>query len=248
MDDATEPRRAEDSTDPAEPVAPPPPAPGLVEHFTEAGGWLFRRRSHLPVLVLAGVLAVVASQPMPLGGWGALGAWITVGVALGLAGLVIRGWAIGLVPSGTSGRGTQRFRAESLNTTGLYSLVRHPLYLGNALLWLGVVATSGRLEAILGTGLVFWLYYERIMVAEERFLFERFPDRFARWARRTPAFIPRFGRWIASDHSFSLRHCLGRDYQAMYGFVAASASVEITPSPMLSRMIARSLKCCSSKS
>ncbi|MGB8874133.1 MAG: hypothetical protein WCC75_12145, partial [Desulfobaccales bacterium] len=44
----------------------------------------------------------------------------------------------GLPPRGTSGRNTQGQVAETLNTTGIYSLVRNPLYLGNFLIWLGL--------------------------------------------------------------------------------------------------------------
>jgi len=179
------------------------------------------------VLLLACVLAATALDPVPAGGPGARGAWVATGLALGLLGLVVRGWTVGLVPMGTSGRGTERLRAETLNTRGVYSVVRHPLYLGAFLLWMGVVATTGRPAALLVTALSFWLYYERIMLAEERYLLEEHGEAFRAWAERTPAFLPRPGGWVGSPHPFSLRYALGRDYPALYAFVAATTAVEL---------------------
>jgi protein-S-isoprenylcysteine O-methyltransferase Ste14 len=173
---------------------------------------------------------VLAVDPAPAGGDEALAAWVASGVLLGLAGLAVRGWTIGHAPSGTSGRGTKELRAETLTKTGLYSVVRHPLYLGNFLLWMGAVAFAAKPTVLVVTALFFWIYYERIMMAEERFLYERFADAFRAWSRTTPGFIPRLSSWVPPPHPFSVRYCLGRDYQAVYGFVAATTAMEVTRS------------------
>ena len=53
---------------------------------------------------------------------------------------------VGFTPRGTSGRNTKEGQvAESLNTLGMYSMCRHPLYLGNLLMWLGIVMYMGHL-------------------------------------------------------------------------------------------------------
>jgi protein-S-isoprenylcysteine O-methyltransferase Ste14 len=204
-----------------------PPAPGLVTESLRAGQWLFRWRSYPPLVVLAYVLLVVALDPAPAGGAAALPVWVALGLASGLLGLAIRGWTVGHVAIGTSGRGTRELRAEELNTGGIYSLVRHPLYLGNFFMWMGVVIFAGKPTAMLVTVLAFWLYYERIMTAEERFLYEKFGDAFAAWADKTPPFLPRFGGWKPWPYPFSFRFVLGRDYQALYGFVASTAVVAL---------------------
>ncbi len=209
------------------PDSAPVPPPGLAADAVRQGRWLFRWRSWPPVLLLAGVLAATALDPVPAGGPTMRLVWIATGMGLGLLGLAVRGWTVGLVPMGTSGRGTKELRAETLNTHGVYSVVRHPLYLGNGLLWMGVVATTGRPSALLVTGLVFWIVYERIMLAEERFLLEEHGDVFRAWAERTPAFLPRLTAWVASPHRFSLRYALGRDYPALYAFVASTTAVEV---------------------
>ena len=50
-------------------------------------------------------------------------------------------------------------------------------------------------------GLVFWLYYERIMLAEEEFLRARYGKAFDDWAARTPAFLPNFRHWVPPTHA-----------------------------------------------
>lgn len=215
---------------PARHAAPPqvaPPAPGIVSESLREGRWLFRWRSYPPAVVLAYVLVVTALEPVPAGGRGAIAFWAALGIALGLLGLSIRAWTVGHVAIGTSGRGTKRLRAEELNTGGIYSLCRHPLYLGNFFMWIGVAAFTGKPVVVLVTVLLFWLYYERIMMAEERYLFEEFGEGFRQWADRTPPFVPRLQGWRAWPYPYSLRFVLGRDYQALYGFVAATAAVAL---------------------
>jgi protein-S-isoprenylcysteine O-methyltransferase Ste14 len=210
-----------------------PPAPGIVSESIEEGCWLFRWRSYVPLVVLAFVLAVTAVEPVPAGGREAALTWTVAGALLGLLGLAIRGWTVGHVAIGTSGRGTKELRAEELNTGGVYSLVRHPLYLGNYLMWMGVAAFVGRPVLLFVTTLLFWLYYERIMMAEERFLYERFGEAFAAWTVRTPPFVPRLRGWRPWPYPFCFRFVLGRDYQALYGFVAATAAVGLMRAAVL---------------
>ena len=97
---------------------------------------------------------------------------------------------------GTSGRIPKRSGPEHSSTTGVYSVVRHPLYLGNYLIGLGAVLVPFEFWFFSLYTLLYWLYYERIMMAEERFLVSRFGDSFEEWAKQTPAFIPRMSQWI----------------------------------------------------
>lgn len=201
------------------------PDAGLVDEWTRAGAWLFRWRSYLPLLVLTSLAAL--SFAFPSSNAGRLDNWELAGMLVAVAGLVLRAWTVGHAPAGTSGRGTRKLEAASLSTEGMYSVVRHPLYLGNLLIWAGVATTTGSLAAVVVTILVFWIYNERIMLAEERFLQGRFGSVFTRWAARTPALLPAPRLWRPHRLPFSLLFSLGRDHAALYAWVAATTTLEV---------------------
>lgn len=214
--------------------AAPEPTPdhgrdtGLIAEHTRTGQWLFRWRGYMPMAPVACLLVATALDPTTTGGEGWTAYWIGLGLALGTIGLGIRAAALGYTPCGTSGRATRVMRTVSLNTRGLYSLVRHPLYLGNLLLWLGVAAVVGRPTVMLLIALLFWVYYERIMIAEEGYLKAQFGEEFATWAKQTPALFPtRLCSWHPPHTHFDLRSYLGRDHPALYGFVTATFSIQI---------------------
>ena len=50
----------------------------------------------------------------------------------------MRFYTVGTTPKETSGRNTNQQVAAVLNSTGMYSMLRHPLYLGNYLIWVGL--------------------------------------------------------------------------------------------------------------
>ena len=85
--------------------------------------------------------------------------------------------------------------------------------------------------------LVFWLYYERIMFAEEEFLRRTFAEVFEGWAERTPAFFPRFGEWRRPSLSFSLRNVLKREYSAVFAIGVSFAAIDVAENFAVSRQI-----------
>ncbi len=186
----------------------------LRQSMESSGVWLFRWRSYLPLALLVPVLwALALPSPWPGGGlpfW-----WQLLCFGVSLLGLVIRVWAVGHAPHGTSGRNTRAQVADELNTTGIYSVVRHPLYLGNYLMWLGVAMLPGSIAVVTIVSLAFWVYYERIMLAEEAFLRERFGATFERWAERTPAFLPATRGFVPARLPFSARSVLRREYSGL---------------------------------
>jgi protein-S-isoprenylcysteine O-methyltransferase Ste14 len=208
----------------------PSPSPGLVAENIRQGRWLFRHRSYAPLIPLTYILVLTAFGPVPPGGAGALPWWRGAGIVLGFLGLAVRAWTLGVARAGTSSRGTVEPRAAALSTDGPYSVARHPLYLGNLLLWMGVAVLSGHPVGVAVTPLVFWIYYEKIMMAEERFLFEEFGPAYGEWVERTPAMLPRLTAYTRSSRSFSARVAMFRDYQAPYAFIAATTAVEVARS------------------
>jgi protein-S-isoprenylcysteine O-methyltransferase Ste14 len=180
----------------------------LKEEFEHTGNWLFRWRSYLPILLLC--IFVIGFFDLRLraedGGRGLM--WELACFAVALLGLAVRIYTAGYAPRGTSGRHTLRQEAKRLNSSGMYSLLRHPLYLGNALMWLGISLFIHVWWVVVISMLIFWIYYERIMFAEEEFLLQQFGHKFEVWAKKTPAFLPKFKNWIPPDKDFSWKKIL----------------------------------------
>lgn len=194
----------------------------------KAGNRLFRWRSYVP-LVLVAVVAIELRRFQWSGdshAWDL--AWEAVCLAVGAIGVAVRSHVVGHAPADTSGRNTERGQvAAVLNTTGLYSIVRNPLYLGNFLMWLGAVLflRDWRIAAV--AMLAFLVVYERIVMAEERFLEAKFKGTYAAWAAATPAFWPRFSGYVRPNLHFSMRNVLKREYGGAFGFIAVLFVFEV---------------------
>jgi protein-S-isoprenylcysteine O-methyltransferase Ste14 len=183
-----------------------------------SGDWLFKRRSYVPVALLPLLAAGIAANAHPLP-MGRERAWEGLCFLVSMLGVAVRAWTIGIAPLGTSGRNLGKQRALKLSTTGPYSLVRNPLYVGNALMWGGVVMYARSPWLAVAVGLAFWLVYERIIYAEEAFLQEQFGDEFRSWASVTPAFLPRLRGYRAAALPFSFRNVLRREYSGLFAVV-----------------------------
>ena len=82
-----------------------------------------------------------------------------------------------------------------LQTTGPYSLVRHPLYVGSLLMGLGMVALSQNI-VVLVLGAVYFIAQYRVTIRfEEATLAEIFGEQHAEYLRRVPCFIPRLSNF-----------------------------------------------------
>lgn len=199
----------------------------LREEFVRQGNWLFRWRSYLPILLLIPMLLAMWEFEYPGSSYGFHFYWAIFCLFVSFFGLMVRAVTVGCVPKGTSGRNTHEQVAMALNTTGMYSMVRHPLYVGNAIIWLGISIFCLRWWLAVIFMLLFCVYYERIMLAEEEFLRERFGDAFVQWADKTPAFIPRLRQWQRPAVSFSLRVVLRREYSGFFGIIVCFFGMEL---------------------
>ena len=120
--------------------------------------------------------------------------------AISFIGLVIRAIVIGYVPEQTSGRNTTEKFADELNSTGMYSIVRHPLYLGNYITGLGIsliqltVVVAGDLHAR-----CFGSTTSGSCSRKKSFCGRSTGRRFESWAAETPAIWPRFSQMAAAQ-------------------------------------------------
>lgn len=142
-------------------------------------------------------------------------------------GQVIRAIAIGTSNKHTSGRNTKEQVAEALNTKGIYSTVRHPLYLGNYFMWIGIVMFTFNIWFVLTVSLLFWLYYERIMFAEERFLERKFGESYVSWSMKVPPFWPSMKNHIPTEIPFSMKTILRREYSGITATIIGFVFVDV---------------------
>lgn len=185
----------------------------LVHEFESSGNWLFRRRSWLPVFMVAGGIFI-----MYIGNRQAIIYDMRdeiIFLSVSLFGQIIRAYTVGFAPKNTSGRNTEIGQlADELNTTGIYSIVRHPLYVGNFFMWLGPVLFLRSVSFSIVFILLYWLYYERIMFAEEQFLRRKFGEIYDKWSEKVSSFIPWSFNYKPSTLSFSFRNVLKREYNS----------------------------------
>lgn len=200
----------------------------LRDELEKTGGWLFKWRSYLPLIILPILLVALRESEYLERIVGDFTEDLFEGMCVTIAfiGLSIRCIVVGYAPKATSGRNTKGQKAETLNTTGMYSIVRHPLYLGNFFIFLGIVLFTEVWWFVLISILAFWLYYERIMLAEEKFLQGKFCGTFLEWSEKTPAFIPKFRNWQPATLAFSLKNVLKREYTGLFIIIASFAFIE----------------------
>ena len=197
----------------------------LRHSFEKSGSFLFKRRGQFPLILFA--IAVPAIFLTKNEGFytSKTAYWVLLlaSVFLTFIGQIIRSIAIAKSAKQTSGRNTWGHEAKALNSTGIYSIVRHPLYLGNFFIWIGIVCFVGNPWFVVIVGLLFWLYYERIMFSEEVFLEKEFGETYVKWSLKTPAFIPSWKHYQKSKVSFSFKTLLRREYPgisaAIIGFL-----------------------------
>lgn len=188
----------------------------LQEEFEKQGIWLFRYRSVLPLFILLiGIVLYLRSEIYPETFFLKQTAYEIYYemfcLFISLFGLFIRIYTVGHTPQNTSGRNVKDQVAETLNTTGIYSVVRHPLYLGNLFMWLGPAMLTGNFWFIIAFCFFYWIYYERIMFAEEQFLRRKFGDQYTEWSKNVPAFFPNFKYFNKPDISFSWKKVLKKE-------------------------------------
>lgn len=194
----------------------------VIDSLARQGRWFFRWRSYV-LLGFSPLIMLIIAKPEPIeANFGQLAdsTYEAACIALAFVGFAIRVFTIGFVPAGTSGRNARGQIADTLNTTGLYSLTRNPLYLGNAVSVMAVALFTQDFYFTLLMLLFLIVYLERIIATEESFLTQKFGDAYQRWSAETPAFLPRLSGWKRPELPFSLRNVLRREYSGFFAIIA----------------------------
>ena len=115
--------------------------------------------------------------------------------------------------------------------------LRHPLYLGNFFMWLGPVLFLRSVWFTVVFGLIYWLYYERIMFAEEQFLRRKFGEIYDKWSETVSSFIPYSFKYIPPKLPFSVRNVLKREYNSFVNIFVIFTLLDLFRNYFLSERI-----------
>jgi len=134
---------------------------------------------------------------------------LLAGVALALAGLLLRAWSAGHLE-----------KERRLAMSGPYAHTRNPLYLGSAIAALGFAIAGGQWWFFVLLGFFLWALYWPVMRHEETRLERLFPAEFPVYARAVPAFWPRLRPWREGAAQGVFRweqYGRNREYRAFLG-------------------------------
>ena len=144
--------------------------------FENSGNQLFKYRGQIPIVLVLIAIIVIYRYPNSTIFSLFFGKKMTffITVSFIFSGHLIRALVVATRGIHTSGKNRDQQVAHQLTNTGIYSMVRHPLYLGNLIIWIGVFCWLGNLWFLL-MGLVFFvLLYFPIMRIENDFLADKF--------------------------------------------------------------------------
>lgn len=114
--------------------------------------------------------------------------WVGLGAALTFLGLLFAVWA--RIYLGRNWSGVAAVKADhELITGGPYRWVRHPIYSGLALAFLGMALAGGEWRGVLSIALALTAIVQRIIV-EERFMRQQFGVAYDTYAQRVRALVP----------------------------------------------------------
>jgi protein-S-isoprenylcysteine O-methyltransferase Ste14 len=144
------------------------------------GRFLYRYRSLTPIPFV--VFLLVFSTPSVIS--------FIIGFIITVGGEVLRFFSVGYTGLTTRSKNVQ---TDVLVTNGPYGYVRNPIYLGNFLLSLGVVVAADTFFPwfIIIYIVLFAFQYYYIIRFEEKFLSEKFGERYEEYKKHVPSFFPK---------------------------------------------------------
>ena len=142
-------------------------------------------------------------------------------------GLLIRAFTIGTAHHGTSGRNTREQAADQLNTTGTYSIVRNPLYIGNLFVLIGTIMTFQDLLTLIYCIILFFAFYIPVIFTEEDYLQNKFGEKYSNFANNVNALLPSFSNYKKPENKFSLIKVLLREHDTLFTAIGGIVAIEV---------------------
>jgi len=140
---------------------------------------------------------------------------IFFGFALAAIGQVWRIYAAGVI-----------HKNRQLASTGAYSLVRHPLYLGNFLILAGFTIACGNWYVVAVVAVFFLFYYPAAIRYEDHKLEGIFGDEWRSWSRDIGGMFPTSLKWKSNpDAEWNMRQSMLRNGELVYTIFEVGAGI-----------------------
>ena len=153
------------------------------------GNFFFKYRSYTPIPLA--VIIIYNAQYT--------NSYVVLGLLCIIFGESIRFWAVSHAGGITR---TTTVGAAKLCTSGPFAYTRNPLYIGNMLMYNGIVLIAGAsniLTMLMLTWLFFIIQYLLIIDLEEKTLTSLFGNTYINYKKNVPRIFPRLFRWESDD-------------------------------------------------
>ena len=188
----------------------------------EKRNFLFKYRGQIPVVLFVLAIPFIYTADLSAVDEKYIQICKVVAITISILGFVVRAITIATTPNFR--KKYQTTNCRFFNSTGIYSIVRHHLYLELPDVdWYSFVCL---LYFVLIVSLLYWLYYERIMFAEERFLQKSLVRIIFIGHLRSLLFCS-FSNYVKSEVSFSFKSILRREYSGVLATVIGFVFVEL---------------------
>ncbi len=180
--------------------------------LVRCGSFLFRYRDAASPLVFVALLLITrAHQPY---GSAALDKWLDLaGILVSASGQALRIAVIGFAYIIRGGK-ARKVYAEDLVTAGFFAASRNPLYLGNLLIYFGLILVWNS-PLMYALAVPFYLFlYISIVAAEEEYLRTKFGPGYDAYCNDVPRWIPRPSRLRAGleGMAFNWKRVILKEY------------------------------------
>jgi len=136
----------------------------------------------VPGHLISIILAVILAKPNLYS--------LLSGIGFVTLGLLLRGWACGHLK-----------KEKSLAISGPYKYTRNPLYLGNLIIGVGIVA-GARSWWVFAIFFAYFLKFYPVVIIKERNKMNRlFPDQYKEFSQKVPLFIPNLKTYQKDTHT-----------------------------------------------
>ncbi len=179
------------------------------------GDFLFRYRSFTPIPLI--VIVLFFFKPFNFGAEINLLMTIT-GIIISFTGELIRVFSVGFSYFGTSGR-ENYLRAENLNISGIYSIVRNPLYIGNVLMFSGLLIVYLNFYALTLFISFLILQYYFIIQSEENYLRGIYKEAYTVYCKNTNSILPKFSKFIKPELYFNLKKVIFKENDSIFNMI-----------------------------